>query len=93
MAHTDNHTVIDAPIAYVWAKTNDLAGWTGLFTEYDKVEVLTEEEDRFTFRLTTRPDESGRSWSWVSERVLDRPSWTVTRLVLDRARATLVARH
>ncbi|MEV4292753.1 cupin domain-containing protein [Nonomuraea bangladeshensis] len=77
MGHTDNSIVIEAPIAYVWARTNDLRSWTDLFTEYAKVEVLSEEPGHLTFRLTMHPDEEGRVWSWVSERRLDREHWTV----------------
>jgi aromatase len=78
MGHTDNSVVIDAPIAFVWSRTNDLRSWTDLFTEYASVEILSEEPRRIRFRLTTCPDENGNTWSWVSERQLDQETWTVS---------------
>jgi aromatase len=69
-ARTENSVVIKAPLDLVWSRTNDVAGWPELFTEY--------EEGRVRFRLTMHPDENGNEWSWVSERVADR----TTRVVL-----------
>jgi aromatase len=69
--HTDNSVWIDADVDVVWAVTNDLESWPELFTEYASVEILEKRENAFTFRLTMHPDENGRVWSWVSERVLD----------------------
>jgi aromatase len=69
--HTENSIVIAADIDVVWAITNDLASWPELFTEYAAVEILEQEENRFLFRLTMRPDANGTVWSWVSERTLD----------------------
>jgi aromatase len=69
--HTDNSVWIDADVDVVWAVTNDLESWPELFTEYASVEILEKRENAFTFRLTMRPDENGKVWSWVSERVLD----------------------
>lgn len=77
-AHTENHIVIDAPFDLVWDRTNDVAGWTGLFDEYSAAEILEQEPDRVLFRLTLHPDENGKQWSWVSERRLDRATRTVT---------------
>ncbi|SHH11926.1 SRPBCC family protein [Geodermatophilus nigrescens] len=71
VGHTDNEIVIDAGIDHVWAMTNDLASWPDLFTEYRSVEILESTDTWFRFRLTMHPDESGRTWSWVSERTLD----------------------
>jgi aromatase len=71
VGHTDNSILIDADIDHVWAMTNDLRAWPDLFTEYRSVEVLESTETWFRFRLTMHPDESGRVWSWVSERTLD----------------------
>ncbi|RVX42669.1 polyketide cyclase/dehydrase/lipid transport protein [Nonomuraea polychroma] len=59
IGHTDNAVEIDAPIGFVWAQTNDVRTWPGLFTEYAKVEVLEEADDRVVFRLTMHPDEQG----------------------------------
>ncbi|MBX6766654.1 MAG: cupin domain-containing protein [Actinomadura rubrobrunea] len=74
---TDNSIVIDAPVGYVFAKTNDVRGWPDLFTEYASVEVLEEEENAVTFRLTMHPDENGKAWSWVSRREWDPRTRTV----------------
>jgi aromatase len=71
VGHTDNSVVIDADLEHVWRMTNDLTSWPDLFTEYSEVEILSETENRFRFRLKMHPDESGRVWSWVSERTLD----------------------
>lgn len=71
--HTDNEIVIDAPVDVVWKEANDLKQWPVLFAEeYDSVDVLEENEDgRVTFRITTKPQENGRQYSWISERVPD----------------------
>jgi aromatase len=71
VGHTDNSIVIDADLDHVWRMTNDLTAWPDLFTEYSEVEVLAQSGSMFRFRLKMRPDESGRVWSWVSERTLD----------------------
>jgi aromatase len=70
--HTDNEIVIDAPVDVVWKEANDLKQWPVLFAEeYDRVDVLDESGGRVTFRITTKPQEDGRQYSWVSERVPD----------------------
>ncbi|MEV8635691.1 cupin domain-containing protein [Streptosporangium sp. NPDC051023] len=76
-AHTSNEIVVDAPIDFVWAVTNDVRSWPNLFTEYAATEVLEESPESVTFRLTMHPDEKGNVWSWVSLRELDRANWTV----------------
>src|ERR1017187_169548 len=71
-AHTDNSIIIKAPVDVVWEEANRLEQWPVLFAEeYAQVDVLTRDQDRITFRITTKPREDGRSYSWVSERVLD----------------------
>lgn len=77
MAHTENEIRIDAPLDLVWERTNDVAGWPHLFTEYAKAEVLAKEGDKIRFRLTMHPDDQGRVWSWVSERTMDPDNRTV----------------
>ncbi|KOV82428.1 SRPBCC family protein [Nocardia sp. NRRL S-836] len=77
-AHTENEIVIDAPMELVWERTNDVERWPELFSEYASVEVLERDGDRVLFRLTMHPDATGKVWSWVSERVADRTSRTVT---------------
>jgi aromatase len=71
-AHTDNEIVIEAPLSLVWSIANDVESWPSLFVdEYAAAEVLERTDERIVFRLTTTPDADGRSYSWVSERVLD----------------------
>ncbi|MGI5151071.1 SRPBCC family protein [Plantactinospora sp. CA-294935] len=69
--HTENDVLIAAPLPLVWELTNDVAGWTGLFTEYQSVEIIERRGDTVRFRLTMYPDENGVTWSWVSERTAD----------------------
>jgi aromatase len=76
-ARTENSVVIDAPFDLVWSRTNDVAAWPELFTEYAKAEVLAADDNRIRFRLTMRPDEQGNEWSWVSERITDRTARVV----------------
>ncbi|MFJ5215969.1 cupin domain-containing protein [Streptomyces sp. NPDC088354] len=76
-AHTENEIVIDAPLQYVWLRTNDVAAWPSLFSEYAAADVIAQEGDTVRFRLTMHPDEKGRVWSWVSERTADPATRTV----------------
>ena len=75
--HTENQIIVRAPMDLVWSRTNDVANWPNLFTEYAAAEVLEDTGDRVRFRLTMHPDEQGRVWSWVSERELDPVNRTV----------------
>jgi aromatase len=83
VGHTDNSILIDADIAHVWRMTNDLPSWPDLFTEYAEVEVLAQHGSTFRFRLKMHPDESGRVWSWVSERTLDESTHEVVARRLE----------
>jgi aromatase len=76
-SRTENSIVIDAPLDLVWEMTNDLDEWTGFFPKYAEVEVLEREGDTVRFRITKFPDDQGRVWSWVSERVMDRAAGEV----------------
>ena len=69
--HTENEITIAAPLDLVWDMTNDLENWPQLFSEYAAVEVIEREGQKTTFRLTMHPDDNGKVWSWVSERVAD----------------------
>ncbi|HTU74968.1 MAG TPA: SRPBCC family protein [Trebonia sp.] len=69
--HTDNAIVITAPMQLVWSMTNDVANWPRLFSEYESAEILEQDGNSLTFRLTLRPDENGQRWSWVSRRSTD----------------------
>ncbi|WP_328770685.1 SRPBCC family protein [Streptomyces sp. NBC_00286] len=75
--HTENDIVIAAPLDLVWDMTNDVANWPQLFSEYASVEILSQEGNKTTFRLTMKPDENGTVWSWVSERETDRDARSV----------------
>ncbi|MEU9240494.1 SRPBCC family protein [Streptomyces shenzhenensis] len=70
--HTQNEITIAAPVDLVWDMTNDVANWPQLFSEYASAEILEEDGNKVTFRLTMHPDENGKVWSWVSEREADR---------------------
>ncbi|AWT44444.1 MULTISPECIES: SRPBCC family protein [Streptomyces] len=75
--HTENEITIAAPLDLVWVMTNDVANWPNLFSEYASAEILSQEGNKLTFRLTMHPDENGKVWSWVSERETDRATLTV----------------
>ncbi|GAA2408200.1 SRPBCC family protein [Streptomyces glaucosporus] len=75
--HTENEITIAAPMDLVWEMTNDVENWPNLFSEYAAAEILSREGNRVTFRLTMHPDENGKVWSWVSERVADPETRTV----------------
>jgi aromatase len=69
--HTEASVLIDAPFQLVWEMTNDVDNWTGLFTEYAESEVIERDGNKVKFRLALHPDENGKVWSWVSQRVFD----------------------
>jgi aromatase len=70
-ARTDSSIVINAPMDLVWDMTNDIESWPRMFTEYAAVEIIARDGNMVRFRLTMHPDDNGKTWSWVSERVLD----------------------
>ncbi|WP_158884904.1 SRPBCC family protein [Amycolatopsis anabasis] len=76
-ARTDNAVTIQAPVELVWDMTNDIESWPDLFAEYAEAEVLRRDGDSIDFRLTTKPDANGKSWQWVSRRVLNKAELTV----------------
>lgn len=69
--HTENAVTVAAPMQLVWDMTNDIESWPELFSEYAEVEVLERNGNTVRFRLTMRPDENGKVWSWVSERTMN----------------------
>ncbi|MFJ4470671.1 SRPBCC family protein [Streptomyces sp. NPDC089424] len=77
VGHTQNEITIAAPVDLVWDMTNDVANWPQLFSEYASAEILSQEGNTTTFRLTMHPDENGKVWSWVSERDADREHLSV----------------
>ena len=76
--HTENEIVIAAPMDVVWERTNDVERWPDLFSEYSSAQVLERDGNRVLFRLTMHPDADGKVWTWVSERVADPTTRTVT---------------
>lgn len=82
-ATTDVEVHIHAPLALTWKLTNDLQGWPDLFSEYAAVDILQTDGPTTTFRLTTKPDESGQQWKWVSQRTTDRGQQSVTARRLE----------
>jgi aromatase len=70
-AHTDSSIVIKAPMDLVWDMTNDVESWPQLFSEYSAAEIIARDGNTVRFRLTMHPDDDGKVWSWVSERVMD----------------------
>ena len=74
---TDSSVIIEAPLDLVWDMANDVESWPKLFTEYAGAEILERDGVTIRFRLTTHPDEDGKTWSWVSERTADRATRTV----------------
>ncbi len=74
---TDNSILIDAPLERVWEITNDVENWPNLFTEYATSEIISREGNTVRFRLAMHPDENGKIWSWVSERIADPENRTV----------------
>lgn len=72
IGHTERSIDIDAPLDFVWTQTNDVRDWPNLFSEYALAEILEEDGETLTFRLTMHPDHEGRVWSWVSQRTVDR---------------------
>ncbi len=71
MGYIRNAVLIHAPVEDVFRLTNNVSSWPDLFTEYASSEVIKEEENSVTFRLTTHPDEAGVKWSWISTRWTD----------------------
>ncbi|HEY0752534.1 MAG TPA: TcmI family type II polyketide cyclase [Ktedonobacteraceae bacterium] len=71
MGYIRNAVHIHAPIDEVFCLTNNVRTWPELFSEYESSEVLAEDENSVTFRLTTHPDDSGTQWSWVATRRTD----------------------
>lgn len=78
-ARTDNSVIIEAPLAVVWERLNDVESWPTLFSEYASAEIVERRGNTTTFRLTTHPDPDydGQVWSWVSERTVDPETHTV----------------
>ncbi|AIQ56642.1 SRPBCC family protein [Paenibacillus borealis] len=78
MTTIQNSIWIQADRNTVFDRTNDIAGWTDLFTEYKETRVLEQGESYIRFELTTFPEPNRPSRSWTSERWLDRPNFRIT---------------
>jgi aromatase len=76
-AHTESSIVINAPLDLVWDMTNDVDSWPQLFSEYSAAETIARDGNTVRFRLTMHPDDDGKVWSWVSERVMNPQARTV----------------
>ncbi len=77
MARTENSIIIERPREFVFEVTNDLPGWTELFTEYKEVKILEHVGNKITFQLTTFGDEEHKSMSWRSHRIIDKANWKI----------------
>lgn len=63
MGHTCNSIIIKAPYDLVFDVSNNIPRWTELFGgEYKKAEILKQEANKITFRLTDDEDKSWVSW-------------------------------
>lgn len=60
MAHTVNSIVIDAPYEKVFDMSNDISRWKEFFDEYTSSEVIRQEGNRITFKLT---HQNGNAWT------------------------------
>jgi aromatase len=75
--HTENSVEIKAPLDLVWDMTNDVESWPNLFSEYAAVKIVERNGDTVRFNISMHPDETGKVWSWVSERTSDAKTRTV----------------
>ncbi|GLH99300.1 SRPBCC family protein [Phytohabitans aurantiacus] len=73
----EDSVLIAAPVHLTWDITNALEGWTGLFSECAKVEVLERDGETVRFRFTTHPHPDGAVHSWVATRTADVPAGVV----------------
>ncbi|WP_233521985.1 SRPBCC family protein [Streptomyces triticagri] len=83
VGRTENSVFIKADPDLVWERTNDVANWPDLFTEYASAEILERRGRTVRFRLTMHPDENGTVWSWVSERTVDAEQRRVTAVRVE----------
>ena len=68
--YTENQIVIFRDFKHVFELTNRIDLWTKLFTEYQSAEVLSQQDNVITFRLTTFPEGSRPSRTWTSVRTI-----------------------
>ncbi len=76
MGETNNEIWIEKDIDTVFDVTNKIDRWKDLFSEYQESTIISIEGNKIRFRLTTHPDEAGRTKSWVSERVVNKERYT-----------------
>jgi aromatase len=60
MAHTVNRIVINAPYEKVFEMSNDITRWKEFFDEYTASEVVSQEGNKITFKLS---HQNGTSWT------------------------------
>jgi len=60
MAHTVNSVVINAPYEKVFDISNDISRWKEFFKEYTESEVIRNEDNKITFKLT---HQNGNTWT------------------------------
>jgi aromatase len=77
IGRSEHAIVIDAPYDEVWDQTNDVPAWPNLFSEYAAADILERTGDTVLFRLSLHPDPTGKIWSWVSERTMDKATGAV----------------
>lgn len=80
---TENSIVVYGDSNQIFDLTNRIELWPELFTEYERVEVLEQEENFVKFRLTMFPEKDGTIKSWVSERRVDKSKWEARAQRLD----------
>jgi len=70
--YTENRILIRRDYDFVFDITNRIELWPQLFTEYKEAEVLERIGSEILFRLTTFPEETRPSRTWVSKRTIDK---------------------
>lgn len=68
--YTENQIVIFRDFKHVFELTNRIDLWTRLFTEYQSAEILNQDGNVITFRLTTFPEGQRPSRTWTSVRTI-----------------------
>jgi aromatase len=68
--YTENQIVIFKDADHVFELTNRIDLWPKLFTEYQSAEILSQDDNVITFRLTTFPEGERPSRTWTSVRTI-----------------------
>lgn len=83
MAKIVNSIIINANFDRVFDITNDIDNWVNLFTEYKESRVIKRAPNYLLFRLTTHTNKNGKSYSWISERYIDKKNKKIVAKRLD----------